>query len=124
VGPLARHAVHVTDLAAAAQDARPEEVLAARSVDAAMQNDLQNMRLANHLEVSRRELAYALVLVVLWALLVPATGVLRSVPGRPPQETPAAFAPGLHCHWRPAREFRASSVRHGARRGSVCSLKD
>jgi hypothetical protein len=67
--------VHVADLEAAAQDARPEEVLAARSADAAMQNDLQNLRLANHLDASRRELAYALVLVVLWALLVPATGV-------------------------------------------------
>ena len=75
VGPLKRHTVHVADLKVAVQDAHPEEVLAARSADAAMQNDLQNLRLANHLDASRRELAYALVLVVLWALLVPVTGV-------------------------------------------------
>jgi outer membrane protein assembly factor BamB len=99
VGPLKRHTVHVADLEAAVQDARPEEVLAARSADAAMQNDLQNLRLANHLDASRRELAYALALVVLWAVLVPATGVLRGDPARP-HDTSGAVAPDLR-HWAP-----------------------
>jgi hypothetical protein len=81
------------------QDARPEEVPAARSADAAMQNDLQNLRLANHLHASRRELAYALMLVVLWVLLVPVTGALRGDLSRP-HDTPGAVAPDLR-HWAP-----------------------
>jgi hypothetical protein len=101
VGPLRRNALHVTELEAAAQDAQPEERLAARSADAAMKNDLQNLRLANHLDASRRELAYAFVLVIVWALLVPVTGVLRGDQARPPQYMPPTVAPGLHHHWAP-----------------------
>jgi len=43
----------------------------------AMTNDLRNLRLSNLLDAARRELSYALVLLLLWAILVPASGVLR-----------------------------------------------
>lgn len=66
VGPLKRHVIDVADLEEAAPDADPEERLAAISADAAMRNDLQNMRLANHLDAARRELAYALTFLSCW----------------------------------------------------------
>lgn len=77
VGPLRRDALHVAELDAAAQTDDPEEALAKEAADAAMHNDLRNLRLSNLLDAARRELSYALLLVLLWALLVPATGVLR-----------------------------------------------
>lgn len=101
VGPLRRHTVHVEDLEEAAQDAEPEELLANRSADAAMQNDLQNLRLANHLDASRRELTYALALVVLWAMLVPATGVLQRQQGQLATSIPRNVAPYPYRHWLP-----------------------
>lgn len=67
VGPLKRHVIDVADLEEAASDANPEERLAAVSADAAIRNDLQNMRLANHLDAARRELAYALGFLSCWA---------------------------------------------------------
>lgn len=101
VGPLTRHTVTVEDLKDAAGDPRPQELLSARSAEQAMQNDLQNLRLANHLDASRRELTYALALVVLWALLVPTTGVLHRQQARRPPNTPGAIAPYLYRHWMP-----------------------
>ena len=77
VGPLRRDTLHVADLDAAAQTDDPEEALAKEAADAAMNNDLRNLRLSNLLDAARRELSYALVMVLLWALLVPAIGVLR-----------------------------------------------
>jgi hypothetical protein len=59
----------------ASEDA--EEALANSAATAAMKNDLRNLRLTNLLDAARRELAYALALVVLWTLLVPVTGVLK-----------------------------------------------
>jgi hypothetical protein len=101
VGPLRRHTVHVAELEQAAGDPQPEEYLAAHSAEAAMENDLQNLRLANHLDAARRELTYALVLVVVWALLVPATGLLRGDGVQEPQHTPAVVTPSPFHHWMP-----------------------
>jgi hypothetical protein len=77
VGPLRRDTVHVAELDAAAQTDDPEEALAKGAADAAMSNDLRNLRLSNLLDAARRELSYTLLLLLLWALLVPATSVLR-----------------------------------------------
>ena len=77
VGPLKRDTVHVAELVAAAQASDPEESLSRSAVEAAMRNDLRNLRLSNLLDAARRELGYALVLLLLWALLVPVSGVLR-----------------------------------------------
>jgi hypothetical protein len=101
VGPLTRHTVTVEDLELAVQDPRPEELLAAKSAEQAMQNDLQNLRLANHLDASRRELAYALVLVIVWALLVPVTGLLHTDALTSVPEGPRVLVPGLHHYWAP-----------------------
>lgn len=75
VGPLKRHVIDVADLEEAAPDADPEERLAAISADAAMRNDLQNMRLANHLDAARRELAYALAFLSCWVTALAAGSV-------------------------------------------------
>lgn len=72
VGPLKRHVIDVADLEEAASDANPEERLAVVSAEAAMGNDLQNMRLANHLDAARRELAYALTFLFGWVAVVAA----------------------------------------------------
>jgi hypothetical protein len=77
VGPLKRDTVHVAELVAAAQASDPEESLSRSAAEAAMSNDLRNLRLSNLLDAARRELGYALVLLLLWALLVPVSGVLR-----------------------------------------------
>jgi hypothetical protein len=76
VGPLRRDTVHVSELYAAAQSDDPEEALATAAADAAMRNDLRNLRLSNLLDASRRELSYALLLLLLWAILLPATSAL------------------------------------------------
>jgi hypothetical protein len=102
VGPLTRHTVTVEDLKDAAGDQRPQELLAKRSAEQAMQNDLQNLRLANHLDASRRELAYALALVIVWAILVPISTVLRTDLQPPLPVAPHFAAPGFHCFWGPA----------------------
>ncbi len=101
VGPLTRYTVTVEDLADAAADPHPQELLAARSAEQAMQNDLQNLRLANHLDASRRELVYALVLVLVWALLVPVSTVLRTDTPSPLPTAPRFPAPALHGYWGP-----------------------
>jgi hypothetical protein len=101
VGPLTRHTVTVEDLKDAADDPRPQELLSARSAEQAMQNDLQNVRLANHLDASRRELSYALVLVIVWALLVPVSTVLRMDSPTTLKAAPSFPAPGLHSYWGP-----------------------
>jgi hypothetical protein len=77
VGPLARETVGLADLEAAVASEDAEEALANSAATAAMKNDLRNLRLTNLLDAARRELAYALALVVLWTLLVPVTGVLK-----------------------------------------------
>lgn len=96
VGPLTRHTVTVEDLKDAAADPQPPELLATRSAEQAMQNDLQNLRLANHLDASRRELAYALALVIVWALLVPVSTVLRTASPNSLPLAPPFPPPGLH----------------------------
>jgi hypothetical protein len=77
VGPVKRHVIHIRTLteAAASGDAA-EETLADRAAEAAMNNELQNMRLTNLLDASRRELVYTLALLVLWVILVPTTELL------------------------------------------------
>lgn len=77
VGPLTRNTLTAEDLADVAENDSAEEFLAVKSADLAAANDLQNIRLANHLDASRRELAYALAIIIVWALLVPVSGVLR-----------------------------------------------
>lgn len=77
VGPLARDTVHVSELTAAGAANDPEEKLADLAASAAMRNDLRNLRLSNLLDAARRELSYALALVLLWVLLVPVTGLQR-----------------------------------------------
>jgi hypothetical protein len=99
VGPLTRHTVTVEDLEDAAGDQRPHELLAARSAEQAMQNDLQNFRLANHLDASRRELAYALALVIVWALLVPVSTILRTDSPTSLPAAPRFPVPGVHGYW-------------------------
>jgi hypothetical protein len=77
VGPVKRETLHVADLQDAAGDEDPEERLADRAARAAMRNDLRNIGLVNLLGAARRELLYAFVLLLLWGLLAPTTGVLR-----------------------------------------------
>jgi hypothetical protein len=105
VGPLKRHTVHVAEIQVAAQSDEPEEVLAAKAGEAAMLNDLQNQRLTNLLDAAQRELIYTLVLVVLWALLVPATGILRNDQAPTPQYLPPTVSPDFHHHWAPGTGF-------------------
>ncbi|HEY3945602.1 MAG TPA: hypothetical protein VGL78_10275 [Solirubrobacteraceae bacterium] len=88
VGPLRRDALHVAELDAAAQTDDPEEALAKEAGDAAMNNDLRNLRLSNLLDAARRELSYTLLLLLLWALLVPATSFLRHNDGGHPHVHP------------------------------------
>ena len=77
VGPLRRDTVHLVELKEAAVAEDPEEALAESAALAAMKNDLRNLRVGNHLDAARRELGYALALLLVWALLVPGTGLLR-----------------------------------------------
>jgi phage shock protein PspC (stress-responsive transcriptional regulator) len=77
VGPLSRNVVHVAELRAAADANDPEENLAHSAAEGATANDLRNLRLGNLLDAGRRELTYALVLLLLWVLFVPVTCVLR-----------------------------------------------
>lgn len=108
VGPIKRETLDSADLQDAGGDEDPEERLADRAAQAAMRNDLRNLRLANLLDAARRELLYTFALLLLWGMLVPATGVLRreatqdpSTPKAPPPhaaaETPVAaqLAPGV-----------------------------
>jgi hypothetical protein len=111
VGPLRRDAVHIAELEAAARARDTEEALAASAAEAAMNNDLRNLRLSNMLDAARRELSYTLALLLLWVVLVPGFGVLkRSHPQHPQQGQAEHLA-------RPARkksnatERRASSLR-------------
>lgn len=83
VGPLKRNTVGVPELKKAATAADPEETLAVEAATAAMSNNLRNIRVANLLDASRRELSYAVGLLVVWLLLVPATGFLRVPEHRP-----------------------------------------
>jgi hypothetical protein len=77
VGPLKRDTIHLVELTHAAGTADAEEALAQSAAEAAMGNDVRNLRVSNLLDAARRELSYALVLLVLWVLLVPATGLLK-----------------------------------------------
>jgi hypothetical protein len=77
VGPLKRSTIHLPELAEAGQSKTPEIALAERAAVAAMENNLRNLRLSNLLDAARRELTYAFVLLLLWAFLVPATGLLK-----------------------------------------------
>jgi len=77
VGPLARESIHVREITPALKEADAEEALAVQAGALAMKSDLRNLKLTNLLDAARRELVYALGLVLLWALLVPVTGVLR-----------------------------------------------
>jgi hypothetical protein len=81
VGPLRRDTVHLTELKTAAATDDPEEAIAVSAADAAMKNDLRNLRVANLLDAARRELCYALALLLVWVLLVPVTGLLRREAG-------------------------------------------
>jgi hypothetical protein len=97
VGPLKRHVVDVPELEQAAADADPDEWLATTSANEAMRNDLQNRRLANHLDAARREVAYALGLLLCWAVLAVSWGVFEnpSSPGETKQSAPETSRP-LH----------------------------
>ena len=102
MGPLTRNTVTVEDLKEAVDAPQPDELLAQKSAEHAAKNDLQNTRLANHLDAARRELSYALALVIIWALLVPATGLLRAeraAASKP--STPWTHVPGVRRHWSP-----------------------
>jgi hypothetical protein len=77
VGPLKRDTVHLRSIETAARADDPEEALAHFAAEGAMRNDLRNLRLANLLDAARRELAYALALLLLWVVLVPVTGLMR-----------------------------------------------
>lgn len=77
VGPLKRDTMHLAELDRAVRADDPEETLAESAAEAAMTNDLHSLRLSNLLDAARRELSYALILLLLWAVLVPATGLLR-----------------------------------------------
>ncbi len=101
VGPLTRNTLTVEDLQQAAGDPDPDELLAQKSAEYAARNDLQNIRLANHLDAARRELSYALALVIVWALLVPVTGVLRLERAASKPSAPWTHVPGVRRHWSP-----------------------
>jgi hypothetical protein len=78
VGPLPRAVIHVADLTAvAASERSKEEELATRAAQAAMENDLENRRISNMVDAARRELVYALGLLMFWVALVPITELLR-----------------------------------------------
>jgi hypothetical protein len=77
VGPLMRNTVRATEVAEAAEADNPEEALAQTAERAAAENDLRNIRISNMLDASRRELAYSLILLIVWAVLVPLTTLLK-----------------------------------------------
>lgn len=77
VGPLARNLVTASDLEKVARVKDPEEALAAEASENAMVNFSRNKRLSNSLDAARRELVYALALLVAWVVLVPWWGTLK-----------------------------------------------
>jgi hypothetical protein len=77
VGPQRRHTIDDRELLAAADSPDPEEHLAADAAEAAAQNNRRNIMLTNLQSAARKETVYALALVVIWALLAPATGVVQ-----------------------------------------------
>jgi hypothetical protein len=77
VGPVKRDTLHVADMEQASRKKDPEEALAQDAAEAAMRNDLRNLGLVNLLDAARRELFYTFAILLLWGLLVPATGLLR-----------------------------------------------
>jgi hypothetical protein len=99
VGPLTRNTLTVEDLKDAVDDRRPDELLAKKSAAHAAKNDLQNIRLANHLDAARRELSYSLALVIMWALLVPVTGLLGAERAASKPSALWTHVPGLRLPW-------------------------
>ncbi len=96
VGPLQRDAVHIAELETAALANDPEEALAKSAAEAAMSNDLRNLRLSNLLDAARRELSYALALLLLWAISVPGLSVLERDPSQRQSGSQAGTSPSLH----------------------------
>jgi hypothetical protein len=86
------------DVKDAVDDRRPDELLAQKSAEHAAGNDLQNIRLANHLDAARRELSYALALVIVWALRVPVTGSPEAERAASTPSAPWTHVPGLRHH--------------------------
>jgi len=77
VGPMRRSVIHVEDLVEASASRSEDELLADHAAEAAMSNDLANRRVGNMLDAARRELAYVLVLLAVWLVAVPGTGLLK-----------------------------------------------
>lgn len=77
VGPVKRSVITTVDLTAAAKEIRPEQAMAHRAADAAMATDFENQRIANLLDAARRELAYSMIALLVWVVLVPVAGILE-----------------------------------------------
>jgi len=75
VGPQRRHTLDERELVEAAEAADAEEHLAAAAALAALHNNRRNIMLTNLQDAARKETAYALTLVIAWAVLGPVTGV-------------------------------------------------
>jgi len=77
VGPQPRHTIHERELLAASASDDPEEELAKEAARAAAANDRRNLLLNNLQAAARREALYAVGLLLVWAVAVPVTGLLK-----------------------------------------------
>lgn len=104
VGPQKRDVVDTNDLERAARAPAPDEAIASKAAIAAVQNDLRNLHLANLLDAARRELSYALGLLLLWVALIPTTGTLRRDEAQSGKATATRHVlPKAHSHGEPVR---------------------
>jgi len=76
VGPQPRDTVDAPHLGVAASREDAEDYLAREELNAAQRNVRRTQRLANLQDAARNELAAALAVVLMWALLGPVTGLL------------------------------------------------
>lgn len=77
VGQQPRFTIEETDLAAAARTSSPEAYLAEAAAERAVLNTRRTRRLGNLQDAARADLALAVLVLVLWCLLAPVTGLLE-----------------------------------------------
>ena len=77
VGPQRRAQLWTGDLEDASREKSPEDWLAKREAEAAMSNAGKVIKLSNLQAAARNDLVWSVAALLLWVLLVPASGVLR-----------------------------------------------
>jgi len=76
VGPQRRAQLWTADLEEAAGQKSPENLLARRAAEAAMVNSGRVIKLSNLQAAARNDLAWAVIALLLWVVLAPASGAL------------------------------------------------